>query len=43
MDKKAQYNMMEDNVTELKADVGKWKSIANRKVLVVAAAIMILT
>lgn len=31
MDKKAQYNMMEESVTDLKADVGKWKSLANRK------------
>ncbi|XP_011403242.1 PREDICTED: protein MLP1-like isoform X2 [Amphimedon queenslandica] len=31
MDKKAQYNMMEENMTDLKADVGKWKSLANRK------------
>ena len=30
-DKKAQCNEMEEKITDLTADVGKWKSLANRK------------
>lgn len=30
-EKKAQYNEAEERITDLAADVGKWKMIANRK------------